>query len=132
MKFLFFWLWFSVESSPVLFGLVIFAIIVSILATRKASRTYRTARWVGVILPTTLVLLAVSVWKIQRFTSHVIDPYAYEATEVGMTKDQVAGLLPEPPDRNLAIWRYEKPGVFEFVQICFDKDAKVKRKTLDR
>lgn len=131
-KELFFWLWFSVVSSPVLFGLAVVAIIACILATRKTNKTHRVAWRVRVILPTILVLLAVSVWKIHRFTSHIVDPEAYEAIEVGMTQERVADLLGQPPDRNLPVWRYEKPGVFEFVEIYFDEDGKVKEKTLDR
>lgn len=132
MKILIFWLFFSVVSSPILFGLAIVAIIACILATRKANRTHKVAWRIGVILPTILVLLAVSVWKIHRFTSHIVDPEAYEAIEVGMTQERVADLLGQPPDRNLPVWRYEKPGVFEFVEIYFDEDGKVKEKTLDR
>ena len=132
MKKLLFWVWFSVVSSPMLFGLAVVAIIVGILATRKAGRTYREAWRVGVILPTILLLLAVSVWKIHRFTSHAVDPKAYQAVEVGMTKEQVANLLGEPPERNLAVWRYEIKGVFEFVEIDFDENGRVRQKSLDR
>lgn len=84
------------------------------------------------ILPTILVLLAVSVWKIHRFNSRVVDPRAYEAIELGMTAEQVADLLGQPAESDLVVWRYEKPGVFEFVEICFDEDGKVRQKILDR
>ena len=132
MKILIFWLFFSVVSSPVLFGLAVVAIIACILATRKAKKTHKVHWRIGVILPTILVLLAVSAWKIHRFNSHVVSPKAYEVIEVGMTKEQVASLLGEPPNRNLAVWRYEKPGIFEFVEIYFDEDGNVKQKSLDR
>lgn len=132
MKLLIFWLFFSVVSSPILFGLAVVAIIACILATRKAKKTHKALWRTGVILPTILVLLAVSVWKIHRFNSHVVDPEAYQAVEVGMTKEQIADLLGEPADKNLAIWRYDKPGVFEFAEIYFDEDGKVNQKTLDR
>lgn len=147
---LLFWLWFSVVSSPMLFGIAVVAIIVCILATRKAGRTYRKAWRVGVILPTILLLLAVSVWKIHRFCSHVVDPKAYQAVEVGMTKEQVANLLGEPSKRELmtkgqvaywrqthrgavhTVWRYEKLGIFEFIQIYFDENGRIEGKSLDR
>ena len=132
MKLLIFWLFFSVVSSPILFGLAVVAIIACILATRKAKKANKVYWRVGVILPTILVLLAVSAWKIQRFTSHVVSPKAYEVIEVGMTKEQVADLLGEPPNRNLAVWKYARPGVFEFAEIYFDEDGNVKQKSLDR
>lgn len=132
MKILIFWLLFSVVSSPILFGLAVVAIIACILATRKAKKTRKVHWRIGVILPVILVLSAVSVWKIHRFNSHVVDSEAYEVIEVGMTKEQVADLLGEPLCRNLAAWRYEKPGIFEFVEIYFDENGKVKQKFLDR
>ncbi|MHC4888209.1 MAG: hypothetical protein ACYTEO_01950 [Planctomycetota bacterium] len=127
-----FWLFFSVFSSPILFALTVVVIIASLLATRKMSRNYRTAWRGGVILLTVLVLSFVSACKIQRFRSHVVDPKAYQAVKVGMTKQQVANFLGVPPDKNLATWRYDKPGVFEFVTIYFDVDGRVKEKFLDR
>ena len=132
MKILIFWLFFSVVSSPVLFGLAVVAIIACILATRKTPQSTRKAWRVGVILPTILVFLAVGAWKTHRFNSHVVDPGAYEVIEVGMTKEQVASLLGEPTNRNLAVWKYARPGVFEFAEVYFDEDGKVKQKFLDR
>ncbi len=132
MKLLIFWLFFSVVSSPVLFGLGVVAIIVCILATRRAKKANKVYWRAAVILPTILVLLTVSAWKIDRFNSHVVDPQDYEAIEVGMTKEQVADLLGEPLNRKLAVWSYKKPGVFEFAEIYFDDDGKVRWKSLDR
>jgi len=150
MKVLLFWLWFSVMSSPILFGLALIAIVGCILATRKIGKTYRSAWRIGVILFAILICSTVSAWKIQRFSSHVIDPNAYEAVEVGMTQEQVANLLGEPSKRELmtkeqvlywrqtpigtvhSIWRYDKSGVFEYVEIRFDEAGLVKSKVLDR
>ena len=132
MKALLFWLWFSVMSSPILFGLAVIAIVGCILATRKIGKTYRSAWRIGVILFAILICSAVSAWKIQRFGSHVVDPNAYEAVEVGMTKEQVVKLLGEPANANLTVWRYDKSGVFEFVKICFDEVGLVRSKILDR
>ncbi|MHC4649049.1 MAG: outer membrane protein assembly factor BamE domain-containing protein [Planctomycetota bacterium] len=117
---------------PALFGLGVVAIIVCILAARRAKKANKVYWRAGVILPTILVLLTVSAWKIHRFNSHVVDPQDYEAIAVGMTKEQVAGLLGDPPDRTDAVWRYERTGILEFVEIHFDEDGKVRWKSLDR
>ena len=84
------------------------------------------------ILFAILICSTASAWKIQRFSSHVVDPNAYEAVEVGMTKEQVVKLLREPADTNLTVWRYDKSGVFEFEEIRFDEAGLVKSKMLDR
>jgi 4-amino-4-deoxy-L-arabinose transferase-like glycosyltransferase len=132
MKTLIFWLFFSVTSSPVLFGLAVVLIIGCILSTRKADKVHKAAWRSLVILPIIIGLLTVSAWKIHRFNSHVVDPKSYEAIEKGMAKEQVSVLLGQPTDRNLAVWTYRKPGIFEFAEIYFDKDGKVKQKLLDR
>lgn len=127
-----FWLWFSVLSSPILFGLAVVVIIACLLVTRKVSRTRRVAWRTAVILGTVLVFSIVSACKINRFCSHVVEPKAYEAVEVAMTRDRVANLLGEPPDSNLTAWRYDKPGVWEYAVVYFDENGKVKQKFLDR
>ncbi|MHC4544948.1 MAG: hypothetical protein ACYTDW_10730 [Planctomycetota bacterium] len=132
MRKILFWLWFSVVSSPMLFGLGVVLIVACIFLTRKMAKIYRLRWQVGVIVLTVLVLSVVSSWKIQRFCSHVVDPKAYQVVEVDMTKEQVANLLGEPAERNLAVWRYEIKGVFEFVEIDFDENGRVKQKALDR
>jgi len=132
MKTFIFWLRFSVVSSPIVFALAVVVIVGFLIATRKVSRSHRSAWRAGIILLTVAVLSAVSAWKIHRFNSHVVDPQAYQAVEAGMTKQQVVNLLGAPSAKDLSTWRYDKPGIWEYAVIYFDGDGKVKQKFLDR
>lgn len=84
-----------------------------------------------------LLLLSVnSVSKIHRYQSHIVDPEDYKLIEHGMTQAQVLSMLGQPYSRKCAsknhvMWRYGKPGVWEFVEIEFDTEGKVKSKFRD-
>jgi len=124
-------LWY-LRPSLVLFILGVAAIAICALATSRAPRGRRLAWRVGAVVLVVLILTGVSAWRVKRFASHVVEPAAYEAVDKGMTKDQVAALLGEPPDRSLDVWRYGKPGVWEFAQVSFDAQGRVRQKFLDR
>lgn len=136
IKTLVFWLCFSVISSPTLFGFGILAVIISILATRKVGKSGRIRVRLSVILLALLLLSVISVSKIHRYQSHIVDPEAYKLIEPGMTQAQVLSMLGQPYSRkcvtkNHVMWRYGKQCVWEFVEIEFDTDGKVKSKFRD-
>ncbi len=136
MKRLIFWLCFSVISSPTLFGLGILAVIISILATRKVGKSARIRIRLSVVLLALVLLSVISVSKIHRYQSLIVDPEAYKLIEPGMTQAQVLSMLDQPSSRkcvtkNHVMWRYGKPGVWEFVEIEFDTEGKVRSKFRD-
>lgn len=120
----FFYLVFSVILSPMLFGLSVVIIVASVLVTKKVSRTNWMAWWFGVIFVVVFLFSLTSARRLQLF--------CYGVIEVDMTKDHVASVLGEPPDKNLAIWRYDRRGVLKSVEICFDEEQKVKLKNIYR
>jgi hypothetical protein len=116
----------------VLFGLSLLAVFITTFATARTKPSTRIKIRLSIVGAALLVCCIVSVSKIQRAQSHVVNPEAFEVIEVGMTKEQVADLLGEPPKRELAIWTYKEPGVFEFAEVYFDDNGRVKEKVLDR
>lgn len=126
-----FGVWFSIVSSPIPFVLGGLAIIASIIASKKNGRAATLKLFLPIILVSIASLSAISIVRIDQFCSHVVEPKAYEAIRLSMNKDQVIELLGEPLIQDQTIWRYERPGVWEFVEIEFDTDGKVKSKFRD-
>ncbi len=106
-------------------------IIVSIIAAKKSKRAAMRRVFLNVILVSILLLSIVSIMKIHRYRSHVVEPKAYESIGTGMSREKVVELLGEPSKKEEAIWRYSKPGVWEFVEINFDSEGKVRSKFRD-
>jgi hypothetical protein len=136
-----------VFSSPtiilILFGLGGGVIMMCLLLTRKMDRAQRQVWRTSTIASTLLTLLVVSVLVVLRFFGPAVSPNAFAMVRTGMTEQDVLNLLGEPSGKTAitreeamrgvatwehevrSIWKYQKDGVFEFVEVYFDDDGKV-------